>query len=265
MRLNKLPFYNAKLKIQMKNIEKILYLSPLELSGPEQMAIDLFLLEKSFSERSFNMAIRFYTWDRDWLSIGRNQKKLPRKWIELLKNEQLKIVRRPSGGNAVLHSKGLTYALIWKYPPMNKRKSYLKTAQWLKEGFKKAGVELFFGNQPVNISSINCFSTATLADLVDKNRNKLIGSAQYWKKGHLLQHGEILMDPSKQLWKKVFNTDPPKTRNELKEKDKIITYLKDSLSKIWPNSRLSDYKLDSLDRKIIKRINIENFSKNNFS
>ena len=71
----------------MNNLEEGLYLNPIELSGPEQMAIDLFLLEKSFANNNFNMAIRFYTWDGDWLSIGKNQKELPKTWIELLKNE----------------------------------------------------------------------------------------------------------------------------------------------------------------------------------
>ena len=241
----------------MNTIEKVLYLNPLELSGPEQMAIDLFLLEKSFAENNFNMAIRFYTWDGDWLSIGKNQKNIPKTWLKLLKDEKLKIVRRPSGGNAVLHSRGLTYALIWKYPPRNKKESYLKITQWLKDGFKKAGVDLFFGNQPMSISNGNCFATSTLADLVDKDKNKHIGSAQYWKKGHLLQHGEILMNPSKQLWKQVFDTYPPKIKNEVKDKDKIITFLKESFRKVWPNLVLSNYKLDSTDQKTIKRLSIE--------
>ena len=244
----------------MNTQEEVLYLDPLELSGPEQMAIDLFLLEKSFTDKDFFMAIRFYTWDGDWLSIGKHQKELPRKWIKLLKNEQLKIVRRPSGGNAVLHSGGLTYALIWKDPPRNKKESYLKTTQWLKNGIKKAGVDLFFGNQAVNISTPNCFSTSTLADLVDENKNKYVGSAQYWKKGHLLQHGEILMEPSKQLWKKVFNIGPPNIKNEIKEKDKIINFLKESLIKTWPNLKLSDYKLDKSDYKIIESLSKENFN-----
>ena len=249
----------------MKKIEKILYLNPFELSGPEQMAIDLFLLEKSFSDHNFNMAVRFYTWNGDWLSIGRNQKELPRKWIELLKNEKLKIVRRPSGGKAVLHSRGLTYALIWKFPPRNKKESYLKTAQWLKDGFKQAGVDLFFGNQPANITNNNCFSTSTLADLVDKNKTKYVGSAQYWEKGHLLQHGEILMEPSKQLWREVFNTNPPKIRNEVKGKDRIMAFLKESLSKTWPNSRIANYKLDSLDQEKIKILAKEKFNTINIS
>jgi len=245
----------------MNTQEEVLYLDPLELSGPEQMAIDLFLLEKSFTDKDFFMAIRFYTWDGDWLSIGKNQKELPRKWLKLLKNEQLKIVRRPSGGKAVLHSGGLTYALIWKDPPRNKKESYLKTTQWLKNGIKKAGVDLFFGDQAVNISTSNCFSNSTLADLVDENKNKYIGSAQYWKKGHLLQHGEILMEPSKQLWKKVFNIDPPSIKNEIKEKDKIIKFLKESLIKTWPNLKLSNYKLDKKDKEMINHLAINNFEK----
>ena len=243
----------------MNTQEEVLYLDPLELSGPEQMAIDLFLLEKSFTDKDFFMAIRFYTWDGDWLSIGKHQKELPRKWLKLLKNEQLKIVRRPSGGNAVLHSGGLTYALIWKDPPRNKKESYLKTTQWLKNGIKKAGVDLFFGNQAVNISTSNCFSNSTLADLVDENKNKYIGSAQYWKKGHLLQHGEILMEPSKQLWKKVFNIGPPNIKNEIKEKDKVINSLKGSLGRIWPNLQLSNYTLDERDQEIIKHLATNKF------
>ena len=245
----------------MNNREEVLYLNPLELSGPEQMAIDLFLLEKSFTDQKFNMAIRFYTWDGDWLSIGKNQKELPKGWLKLIKNEQLKIVRRPSGGNAVLHSRGLTYALIWKYPPRNKKESYLKTAQWLKCGLKKAGVDLSFGTEPVHLSNSNCFSTSTLADLIDKDKNKHIGSAQYWKKGHLLQHGEILMEPSRTLWKKVFKADPPKIKNEIKEKDKVINSLKESLVKTWPNIQLTNYILDKGDKEIIQHFAIDKFKK----
>ena len=124
-------------------------------------------------------------------------------------------------------------------------------------------MDLFLGNQPVNISNSNCFSTSTFADLVDKENNKHIGSAQYWKKGHLLQHGEILIGPSKQLWKKVFNTDPPKIKKELKEKDKIIYFLKESFLKTWPNLQWYDYKLEKRDKDIIKNLANDNYKKTN--
>ena len=249
----------------MKNLEEILYLEPLELSGYEQMAIDLYLLKKSFTDHNFNMAVRFYTWDGNWLSIGKNQKEIPKKWFSLAKSEHIKIVRRPSGGRAVLHSRGLTYALIWKYPPRSKRESYVKITQWLKDGLKKAGVDLFLGNQPINLLNKSCFSTSTIADLVDKDKNKHIGSAQYWDKGHLLQHGEILMEPSKKLWQKVFNEDPPKIKNEIKEKDKVINFLKESLGKIWPNLHLSNYTLDKKDKEIIERLASDKFQRINHS
>ena len=248
----------------MKKLGEVLYLNPLKLSGPEQMAIDLFLLEKSFTEKGFEMALRFYTWDGDWLSIGKNQTDIPAIWLSLLKSKKLNLVRRPSGGKAVLHSKGLTYALIWKNPPKNKKESYLKTTKWLKDGLKKAEIDLFLGNQPVSISNNNCFATSTLADLVDKDKNKHIGSAQYWKKGHLLQHGEILIEPSKQLWKQVFNIDPPKINEKIKDKNRIIFFLKESFIKTWPHLRWSNYKLDEKDMKRVKDLSIENLKKENY-
>ncbi len=241
------------------NLNKVLYLNPLKLSGPEQMAIDLHLLEKSFTDNNFYMAVRFYTWDGDWVSIGKNQKEISEKWIKLTKKKKLRLVRRPSGGNAVLHSRGLTYALIWKDPPKNKKESYLKTNQWLKNGLKKAGVDLFFGDQPINISNINCFGTSTSADLIDKDEEKQIGSAQFWKKGHLLQHGEILIAPSKQLWKEVFNTDPPRIKKELIKKENVMKFLKESFTSTWPNLKFIDYKLNKKDKELIRYLIKENF------
>ena len=248
----------------MQTPGELIYLDPLKSCGPKQMAIDLFLLEKSFIDKNFQIGLRFYTWDGDWLSIGKNQTKLPKKWLELIKNEKLKIVRRPSGGKAVLHSRGLTYALVWKYPPTRKKESYLKITQWLKDGFKKAGLDLFFGNEPVNISNNNCFSTSTIADLVDKNKTKYIGSAQYWKKGHLLQHGEILMEPSKKIWRDIFDNDPPNIKISLMEQEKIIFLLKESFTKTWPNLLWIDYKLNKRDIEIIRDLSKDNMHKLNY-
>ncbi len=63
----------------------------------------------------------------------------------------------------------------------------------------------------------------------------------------------------KKLWKKVFNSDPPKIKNELKDKDKVINSLKESLGKTWPNSQISTYTLDQKDKEIIKRLAINKF------
>ncbi len=116
----------------------------------------------------------------------------------------------------------------------------------------------------MTISNSNCFASSTLADLVDKDKNKHIGSAQYWKKGHLLQHGEILIEPSKQLWKQVFNIDPPKISKKMKDKNRIIAFLKKSFTKTWPNLRLSNYNLNEKDMKEIKDLSIKSFEEENY-
>ena len=66
------------------------------------------------------------------------------------------------------------------------------------------------GKQVSTLQSNNCFETATVADLVDEEGIKRVGSAQFWKKGNLLQHGHILLDPPPKLWVEVFNQNPPK-------------------------------------------------------
>ena len=71
------------------------------------------------------------------------------------------------------------------------------------------------------------------------------------------------MEPSKKLWKKVFNTAPPKIKNEIKEKDKVINFLKESLGKTWPNLKLSNYTLNKKDKEIINYLAIDKFKKIN--
>ena len=84
-------------------------------SGPVQMACDAMMLENLKKRTDIEMSVRFYKWKGTWLSIGHHQKEIPQKWIELAKEEKLNIVRRPSGGSAVLHSGGLTYSIAVSY------------------------------------------------------------------------------------------------------------------------------------------------------
>ena len=174
------------------------------------MALDIMLLEKFMIESEISLALRFYTWKGTWLSIGKNQKYLPESFHKALISKKVKIVRRPSGGNAVLHSGGLTYALIWLSPPRKRHEAYYQASQWLIKAFSELGLPLSFGNQSPKPFERNCFSTSTAADLIDKKGHKRIGSAQLWKKGHLLQHGEILLDPPSELWMEIFNAEAPK-------------------------------------------------------
>ena len=169
------------------------------------MALDSLLLQQAGAVP----VLRFYRWSGPWLSIGRNQRHWPDHWNELAAAGDLSLVRRPSGGRAVLHQGGLTYALIWPNAPRQRRQAYHEACQWLIDGFRTLQLELRFGDELCRTENANCFARSTAADLVDHRGVKRIGSAQRWQHGCLLQHGEIILDPPTELWRSVFGDDPP--------------------------------------------------------
>ena len=175
-----------------------------EADGHTQMALDAWLLRRSNAP-----ALRFYRWDGPWLSLGRHQRQWPEHWNDLARCGRIGLVRRPSGGRAVLHAGGLTYALIWPNAPRRRQEAYRQACQWLIDGFNDLGLALQFGSDPDGAAANNCFATATVADLVDPSGVKRVGSAQRWQNGRLLQHGEILLDPPAELWEEVFEESAP--------------------------------------------------------
>ena len=202
-------------------------------SGPAQMACDAMMLENLRSRTDISMSVRFYKWKGIWLSIGHHQKELPQKWIDLAKEKKLSIVRRPSGGSAVLHAGGLTYSLAWKSPPRKKRQAYVEASQWLIQSFAELNCPLRFGTEKSIAPTGNCFSSSSIADLIDAQGNKRIGSAQYWQGGNLLQHGEILLDPPIDLWREVFNTTPPQPAPDHVPRNNLPEYLTKQCISYW--------------------------------
>ena len=218
------------------------------MSGTEQMALDEMLLEKSINQSITSPSLRFYTWKGGpWLSIGHHQKKVPKEWIELSQKNKLQLVRRPTGGSAVLHSGGLTYSIIWPSPPRKKREAYLEASQWLIKGFSDLGVSLHFGKSAQVATTINCFSSSTSADLIDEFGQKRVGSAQLWRQRYLLQHGEILLDPPRKLWMEVFESMPPEPAPVNFPRKGLEKALQQSIQKHWPKVKWKKEKLTKND------------------
>jgi lipoate-protein ligase A len=178
-------------------------LPTLRLSGRWQMAIDAWMLEQR------RPMLRLYRWSRPTLSLGHHQRQLESHWLDLARRGVIDLVRRPSGGRAVLHGGDLTYALVWPQAPGGREQVYRQACDWLQQAFAQLGEPLQFGRQAARGQPASCFALSTAADLVDHSGRKRIGSAQLWRQGCLLQHGSIPLEPPAELWQQIFGTPPP--------------------------------------------------------
>jgi lipoate---protein ligase len=180
----------------------------LEATGNVQMGIDRWLLEQHYSGK-YPPTLRFYTWSPPAISLGYHQRQYPEHWQHLTwEGKKLDLVRRPTGGRAVLHQGDLTYAVITSGLIGSRLQVYEKICEFLIQGWRSLGVELHYGTAGRGyIHNPNCFGTATGADLVLPDGAKLIGSAQLRRGGTILQHGSIRLQPDAELFTQVFGTE----------------------------------------------------------
>jgi len=175
--------------------------------GQKNMDIDAQLLEQSIKEHSKEPIFRLYGWSPACVSLGRNQKDDFVDY-EFLKSKNIDVVRRLTGGRALLHADEITYSFIcpvtYLKNGLNVVESYKEICQILIDAFSKKGIELTLGGEKgVHTKFDYCMLVSTGADLCYQGK-KLIGSAQYRKEGYILQHGSILYDYDKQLLEEIF-------------------------------------------------------------
>lgn len=206
----------------------------LKASGELQMAIDTWLLEQHNPEVD-RFCLRFYQWEPSALSLGYHQRHYPDHWRSFpWQDEGIDVVRRPTGGRAVLHHGDLSYALVVAPPKEHREATYRRLCQFLEIGWKRLGFPLHYGSvRHSNREISNCFALTTPADLCLENGYKWIGSAQRWRsfpalnppgsntlgsnapgssisgsKTIVLQHGSIRLAPDRDLWNRIFGQDP---------------------------------------------------------
>lgn len=197
------------------------------LTGKENMQIDSDLLDRAIAQKIDFPIFRLYGWRPACVSLGRNQKDdfLDRKFLQ---ENNIDVVRRLTGGRALLHDNEITYSYICPISYLKNGEhvisSYKEISQILIDKFKLLGIDLEFGTQkPIKTGFDYCMLISTGADLCYKGR-KLIGSAQCRKNGYILQHGSILYDYDKELLEKIFK-EPVSTDEiiSIKEINPILT------------------------------------------
>ena len=171
------------------------------------MAIDCWLLEQHLSGHP--SSLRFYTWSPPAISLGYHQRQYPAYWQDIVwQGKKVELVRRPTGGRAVLHQGDLTYAVVTSGLNGSRVQMYEKICQFLIQGWRSLNVELHYGTAGRGyIHNPNCFGTATGADLVTVDNCKLIGSAQLRRGSAILQHGSIRLQPNAELFATVFGAE----------------------------------------------------------
>jgi lipoate-protein ligase A len=185
-----------------------------EGTGQQHMDLDNHLLDCHSLDPEYPSILRFYRWTPSAISLGFHQKVYADRWQLLAETHNLDIVRRPSGGRAVLHWGDLTYAIITDAKEgdvaRSHRQVYEHLCGFLIQGFAELGLALSYGKSGRGyIHNPSCFSSATNADLVIADGRKLIGSAQVYRRNSVLQHGSIAIAPNHNLLKEIFGADVP--------------------------------------------------------
>jgi lipoate-protein ligase A len=162
--------------------------------GAENMALDEALMERA--RATGESVARIYAWSRPTISLGRNQTARDLYDLDRIRGLDLDVVRRPTGGRAILHHREITYSVT---APAGETSglgaSYNRINAFLLDALSRLGVAAAIAeptgrSAPPSMSP--CFNEPSAGELTFDGR-KLAGSAQWRADGALLQHGSILI------------------------------------------------------------------------
>lgn len=183
-------------------------------TGAMNMALDEALLHSVASGNSLPV-LRFYRWTPATVTLGYAQSVIKDLDLDVCRREGLDVVRRSTGGRAVLHDHELTYSVI---APLNSSlfgNSVLDCYRVISEVLQKALIQLGLQAQLVpgkprsgrqNAMKSICFTAPSQYELVIDGR-KVAGSAQKRFGQAFLQHGSIPVEMDLDLLSKVLKVD----------------------------------------------------------
>ncbi len=222
-------------------------------SGSLNMAIDEILLESVIKGTSSDV-LRFYQWKNPTASIGSHQSLSAEINLEYTKCNNIDIVRRISGGGAVLHDSNyeITYSTIINLS--NIPKNYLPKREYDKRipkryhlildsialGLESLGI-------PIDLGKIHCPALML-------NGKKISGNAQVIKDNVLLQHGTILLKVDPKFMYKVLKAPTNISYT------KMVRSVRSKVIGIYQNENDITIK-DSDRKKILINAIIEGFEK----
>ncbi len=172
---------------------RLIYDTP--TTGQRNMAIDEAIMT-AVAEGSSPPTLRLYAWNPPCLSLGYGQT-----WhdadIDRIAAAGWGLVRRATGGRAILHTDELTYSLALPADhPLAEGdiiESYRRISRGLLAALSTLGMhaQADARAEPIRQSGPVCFETPSHYEITTGDGRKLIGSAQLRRKGAVLQHGSL--------------------------------------------------------------------------
>lgn len=157
------------------------------------MAVDLAMLDHA--RRTGESLARVYGWRTPTVSFGRHQRARGVYDAALIAADGYDVVRRPTGGRAILHAREITYAVATPVTA-SLRESHQAISALVADALARLSVPVTPAERTARAvapGAAPCFDAPAEGELVVDGA-KLVGSAQVRLDGALLQHGSILVD-----------------------------------------------------------------------
>ncbi len=167
--------------------------------GYTNMAVDEAIME-AVGAQIAPPTLRLYGWRPPAVSLGYFQEVDESIDTEAIQGRGWDLVRRPTGGRAILHDDEVTYSVCVPQELLRHGssviKSYRELSRGIEAGLQLLGVVAQLGKQPANHRASGrdlpaiCFAQTARVDMTVDGR-KIVGSAQVRRNGVILQHGSV--------------------------------------------------------------------------
>jgi lipoate-protein ligase A len=178
------------------------------MTGAANMALDHALMQRA--RRSGERVFRVYSWSQPTLSLGRHQLARGRIDPAIADRMGVALVRRPTGGRALLHHREVTYSVT---APLSRDDSVREWYESINAVLLSALNALGVNARPAAVSTrtpspgtASCFVRADPGEISLEGR-KLVGSALLKQADAFLQHGSILLDDDQSMLDELLPKD----------------------------------------------------------
>ena len=241
------------------------------MDGAFNMAADEVLLEQTKGEHT--TILRLFQWNPWTLSLGKHQS-LADVDLEACSRNNIMVVRRLTGGRAVLHAQELTYSIC--IPSKSEEfgmhhEIAARIGQSLCYGLQSLGADVQWmnkGRKVVGHRTPLCFASVARGEILWQGK-KVVGSAQRVMDDVILQHGSILLDNAHQQIVDLLKNSQTSSGNILMshtatlrdiignvpDRDNLITCISDGFKKYFPELDTKEELSDEEQHAISQRAN----------